>query len=545
MEQGNQQRLDLQATKQACVDSFAVYARLMQEDGWFDPTHEYLCNWTQKHIEKLEEQLAATGTCNGRLLYVMPRGSLKSTIVTKHLTTWLTIRWFYKHNDSSLRSLIAGNTFTNAKKKLRGLRGVFDDVDLFKVLFPEMLPSKKNQWSDEGACINRKGSFDEATFECAGTNTKITGRHYNVILEDDTTAPDVDEMKEEYTIPSAETIAKAIGFHKASMPLQVPKGLRLSIIVSTRWAMSDLVSHVQQEEDYNYFDMPATKNGEIDGEPVFSFYDYETMNVIRKRIGDYMFSCLYLNKPIDDTLRVFRSCDMDWVSKGQVPNTGEISIAVDPAISEKDDACQSAITVNLHHENERKERHEYWLEDYAGRVTPFKLAEKILKLADKYDTEDTPVTSIIVETVAYQEALKYILINMMNLRKKRGVKTYNIVKAKRGNKAVRIEGMQPAFQQGRIHFVRGAMSDETESQLLQWPNGTLVDIIDSWSMHRKVWQSERFGLPDEPEQEDPVETFESVYAEILAMKEGDKTGLMHNIPTGIGQGLTPSGQFYY
>ena len=149
---------------------------------------------------------------------------------------------------------------------------------------------------------------------------------------------------------------------------------------------------------------------------------------------------------------------------------------------------------------------------------------------------------------AYQAALKYILINMMNDRRDKGEKTYQIVKAKRGNKAVRIEGMQPQFQQRRIHFVRGALSDQTESQLLQWPAGKLVDIIDAWSMHRKVWRSDLYEVPTTPEA-GYVEDFETIYKEHKKQKEMDRNhssqGLGTTVAAGMGMGLTASGKIYY
>lgn len=540
------QKVTPRQARDACVESFDTYCRLMQDDGYYDPTHSKMALWTQAHIERLEKQVVIRGTCDGKLAYVMPRGSLKSTIITKHLNTWLTLRQFYKFGYDGYRTLLAGNTHTNSKKKLQGIRGMFDQVDLFKALFPEVLPKRGrdgSKWSDEAACINRKSAFDESTFEVGSLNTKLTGRHYNCICEDDTTAPDADEMSTDMTRPSTETIEKAIGFHQASMPLFVPKGFRISIVVSTRWAMYDLIQRVQDEEDYYVFDVPAA----IDGKPVFTcFYDEQTLATIEKRIGSYMFSCLYLNKPIDDSLRVFKSTDMDWVDRSDVPAKGGITISVDPAISEKDEACESAITVNQH-VLKGKLRHEYWHEDLHGHFLPFDLADKILKLADKYDTASTPVVAIIVEQEAYQAALKYIIVNMLNERRDKGEKVYHIVKAKRGNKAVRIEGMQPQFQQRRIHFVRGALSDQTESQLLQWPAGKLVDIIDAWSMHRKVWRSDMYEEPvDEPQSY--VEDFETVYAEQKARKAaqraGSSQGLSCTMPA-MGLGLTSDGKVYY
>lgn len=541
MSQAMPANVTVEQCRNACVESYATYSRLMQDDGYFDDTHEKLCIWTQAHIERLERQVAVRGTCTGKLAYVMPRGSLKSTIVTKRLNEWLVIRRYYKFNDDTTRCLLAGNTHTNSKKKLAGIRGTFDSVDLFKALFSKLLPTKKNKWSDEAASINRKSAFDEETFEVGSLKTKLTGRHYNIITEDDTTAPDADEMEEDVTRPSTETIQKAIGFHQASMPLFVPKGFRLSIVVSTRWAMIDLISKIQ-DEDYHVFDVPA----EIDGEPVFQcFYDKETLAIIKQRVGDYMYSCLYLNKPLDDSLRIFKSTDMFWVDKADVPNTGWFTIACDPAISETDDACETAITVRQTVFKGDK-RYQYWHEDVHGYFTPKQTTEMMVKLADKYHTSAVPVRGLIIETVAYQDALRFDLVDIMNNREADGLRTYHIYKAKRGNKKVRIEAMQPAFQANRIYFVRGAISDQTESQLLQWPMGRLVDVIDSWSMHHKIHIAERPPLPEEPQT--PESEFEQAYNEVTQRKldaEFDaQVGLGCQIVE-VGCGLTPTGEIYY
>lgn len=539
-------QVSVEQIRQACVDSYATYCQVFQDDGYFDDTHRKLCDWAQWHIQKWEKQVEIKGTCTGKLAFVMPRGSLKSTIVTKHMSVWLTLRRYYKFEDDTLRTLIAGNTHTNSKKKLQGIRGMFDMVNMFKAVFPDVLPKKGrdgNKWSDEAACINRESSFDESTFEIGSLNTKLTGRHYNVILEDDTTAPDADEMEDGMTRPSTETIEKAIGFHQASMPLFVPKGFRLSVVVSTRWAMLDLISNVIDNEHYNVFDVPA----EIDGVPVFDcFYDKETLAIIKERVGEYMYSCLYLNKPIDDTLRVFKSTDMRWVDRKNVPRSGAFTISCDPAISEKDEACETAITVNQHVLRHGRERHQFWWEDMHGHFLPKATAEKIVALADKYHTEEVPVKALIVETIAYQEALRYELINIMSERREKGLHTYPIVKAKRGNKEVRIESMQPAFERHRIHFVKGALSDQTESQLLQYPMGKLVDVIDSWSMHNKVWRSDLYKEPVHKPQYNEETTFEEAVAEIKAQKEANRAAAgvgLASITADIGEGLGQT--FYY
>ena len=72
--------------------------------------------------------------------------------------------------------------------------------------------------------------------------------------------------------------------------------------------------------------------------------------------------------------------------------------------------------------------------------------------------------------------------------------------------------------------MRGALSDQTESQLLQYPMGKLVDVIDSWSMHYRVWRSEVYARPEQAPAP-YVEDFETVYAEIKERKREERCGV--------------------
>jgi hypothetical protein len=472
----------------AMIDSYALFCAYMQDDGYFDPVHQELCEWTQYHIEAFEKEVEETGTCLGELAYIMPRGSLKSTIVTKYLSAWITIRRYYKFKDHSVRTLIAGNTFANASAKMMGdVGGLFKTHQLFKLIFPEILPlpgKDGNIWRQSGIEINRDSSYPETTFECGGTNTKLIGRHYNVIIEDDTTAPDISDFEDGMTMPSKETIEQAIGFHQSTTSLFVPKDFRLSVVVSTRWAAEDLMNTILTTENYKYFNKPAVDEF---GEPNFKmFYDTAGLEKIRNKIGSYMYSMLYLNKPLDNSERVFNPDNFQWCLPDEVPSRGYRSITVDPAISEKESACESSITVSQHVRH-GFQNHQYWWEDVNCKLLPFQLANKILDVAVQYDSKEVPLKAIIIETVAYQAALKYVLMNEME---KRGLKftigEYN----SRQNKEIRIQSMQPMFEQKRIHFVKGKLTPQTESQLTQFPYGKLVDTIDSWSMHDKFFRKD-------------------------------------------------------
>jgi hypothetical protein len=89
----------------------------MQDDGWMDTSHVKLCNWIQ---ERWDNYCKTNEDKDLKLCVVMPRGALKSTIVTKYFPIWLTL------HDANSRFLVSTNTISNAMKKIEDIRGVYD-----------------------------------------------------------------------------------------------------------------------------------------------------------------------------------------------------------------------------------------------------------------------------------------------------------------------------------------------------------------------------------------------------------------------------------
>ena len=92
--------------------------------------------------------------------------------------------------------------------------------------------------------------------------------------------------------------------------------------------------------------------------------------------------------------------------------------------------------------------------------------------------------------------------------------------------------------------MKTVLGSQTQSQLLQWPTGKLVDVIDSWSMHRKVWRSESWdAAPQEDKQY--VEDFETILDEVKGRSKNSSKGLVEMNAPNVGQGLTPDGNIYF
>ncbi len=455
--------------------SYSAFCKLIQDDGWFDKTHERLCDAIQEKLESSgflkelrepNEEKPMLNTC--KIAVVMPRGSLKSTMVTRNLSLWLTIQ------DPNIRILIGSNSSPNATKKIEDIRGIVDSNELFRALFPEVLPTTDQRWTNQAAELRRTKTFPEATYEAAGVKTRVTGRHFNVIIEDDTLAPDESDSGVEMALPSIEDTEKAIGWHKLGLPLLVPRGLRLRVIVTTRWSDYDLIDYIQKHEpDYLIIDIPAL----VDGKPQFeAFYSQEQLDEFARDLGPYLFSCLYLNSPIPAGERVFDPKWFQYCRTDQIHPDAYYAVSIDPAVSDKDDACDTAIIGCWHH------NHFIWVADVLhGKFSP---QETIMKALDLLLSNEEKARCLIVETVAYQKALTYFIRDEMQRRRM----YVPIVKMEsRTAKEVRIRGLQPLFANGQIIFFKG-LAKALETQLVQFPHGKLVDVIDALAMHLKLYR---------------------------------------------------------
>ena len=183
---------------------------------------------------------------NTRIKIVLTRGWFKTTLCSQAYPIWRAI------DNPAVRVLLVQNTFTNALSKLRTIGDIFKGNQLFRLLFPEILPTKGCTWKSESMCVNRPKPYNESTFEAAGANTQVVSRHYNVIIEDDTVAPDLDQMTADVVMPSQDDISKAIGWHKLMVPLfDHPKNDQ-NLVVGTRWYQEDLLSYIDEHEGDSY-----------------------------------------------------------------------------------------------------------------------------------------------------------------------------------------------------------------------------------------------------------------------------------------------------
>ena len=412
-----------------------------------------------------------------RLAILMPRGWFKTTLVSIAYPIWRAVR------DPNVRILIAQNTATNARSKGAELGEVILQSSFLRILYPEIIPTPRERWNVDGRCVPRDKAFAEATFEFVGRGTQVTSRHYNVIIEDDTVAPEKEDMGEDNVLPSQVDVSQAIGWHKLVPPLLDQVDKDQNIVVGTRWFEMDLLQWVMTEEkDFIVF-MWAAREDErgrpsIQGEPVWKErFSEEVLRNLENSMGPYLFSCLYLNTPIRSDEMTFRP---EWIRYYDVePPTLMTFTTVDLAGDPMDSKGVVDENVVITCGKDMSEGRVYVLDYDAGRYSPSKVIDLIFSHVRKWH----PV-AVGIESVAYQRSLiHWIRQRQVNENLYFSIQALTNVKQ---SKEIRIRGLQPLVQNGMLLFRRGM--ERVISQLLVFPLGRHDDIIDALSMQLQLWR---------------------------------------------------------
>ena len=427
----------------------------MRNDWLTKEVHLPLCNFLEKDYPN-------------KKLIELPRGFLKTTISSEYYPIWLAI------NNPSIRILIVQNTFDNAAKRVHNIRAIFEKHELFRALYPEIIPnfnSKSVRWSDECAECNRPDAFPEGTFEAAGIQTKVVARHYDVIIEDDLVTADVSDFSEEEIAPNMEDVAKAIGWHRMATNLSINYKTFKRIQIGTRWFTEDMINYVKTKEPgYAHYFMTVIDDK---GKPIYpKRFDEEVLEAKKQEMGTYMYATQMLLNPLPLSKMIFKPF---WNRYYDIaPETNDV-LGIDPAIGESKQHCDSAFIVAGGATNGLI----YIKEVIAGHYNLTEQIKLVFALIRKYK-----IKRLIVETIAYQEALAQAIELERDRVDENGVKVnedvhFSVIRETPGGrdaKDARIKSMIPYFEGGKILMTRDMRG--LEKQLREYPFGKKRDSID-------------------------------------------------------------------
>jgi hypothetical protein len=407
-----------------------------------------------------------------RIVVELPRDWFKSTLVTVAYLMW---RWI---RNPEIRCLLVLNTFTNACGKLLMISDIVKKRTLFRVCYPEVLPDSGCTWKADKLCGRRNGSFHEGTFEAAGSGTQVTSRHYDIIIEDDTVAPEKDNLKGMIMQPTRMQIEKAIGWHRLAGPLLMHPLESQIIVVGTRWMENDLIDWIlKNEPSYYYIRRAAREDKEGNPSPSGDCawpdrFGPVVLKALQDSLGNYMFSTLFLGNPIPESAQIFRKSWIEYYDPADLPKGLVFLTLVDAAggISDGSVAPNLSVvnTVGIDQESGRM----YDVRYDAGMFNP---GEHINKMFEHYRMFSS--LKFLIEVNAYQKTLAW-----WTKQRQRETGEYFLIETVNNlrSKDERIRALQPFFSGGMI-LIRPDMI-ELETELLSYPRGQTDDIIDTLSM---------------------------------------------------------------
>jgi predicted phage terminase large subunit-like protein len=192
----------------------------------------------------------------------------------------------------------------------------------------------------------------------------------------------------------------------------------------------------------------------------------------RKTQGSYIFANQYQNEVIPEDAQNFKK---QWLRYFDVlPEIKTTFSIVDPAISQEATSDFTAVVI-VHVDVDGN-----WYLDVAQRyrITPTNIVEKIFEVHKNFSPN-----IIGVESVAYQKALLYMLDEEM---RRRGtiLNVMGVKPDKDEAKRIRILGLVPRFEWGRI-FVRRGLFD-FEDEYSGFPRAKNDDLLDALAYIEKI-----------------------------------------------------------
>ena len=433
-----------------------------------------------------------------RKLLMWPRGHLKSTFANRNYVCWLLI------NNPNETILIVSATLDNAKKKLKAIQEVFEKNELFRYLFPEVIPAHFNEnWTQTQMTIPRSSTDPESSVECQGCEGELTSRHYSRIIFDDVVGKENSSTREQ--------IEKVINFYTQSLQL-LKKPVGHLLVIGTLWNYADLHNHIL-ENLYNQYDVFVRSVWEnksfIKGEdnkykwiktsnentPIYpELFGMEDIISLREEVvadprqGLSTWMAQYELCIVDDDSAKFKRGDVVYYKKEDLKGVMlGFALLCDPAISEKKGSDETAFNVVA-----VDNKNNYYVIETYGEVGMDEdmIVSKYIELLLKY-----PIDICTMEGISFQRVIGNILkkrCDELNIT----LPFFPLPSAyNSASKEEKILGLSAEYKTGKLKFLENDNSQlYLLDQLWLFPKSKHDDRADSLSQKNhlplypsKVW----------------------------------------------------------
>lgn len=449
------------------------------------------------------------------------------------------VLWMQRAHRQNYRWALISEVIHNAIKLGTKIANHYENNEDFKYYFPEVIPDASCIWKSDS--LHHKRTKDavgagEGTYDFLGIGSALQSRHYDGMIQDD--------IMGKNAMNSPTVLEDTIEYHKllvGAMDADHTSGNRDNdeLVVGNRWSYNDVNSYIRANESYFNFTTHSALGGCCKlhpyGTPIFpEAFSIEKLERWKKRLGTYLFSCQFLNVPINPAEVKFKKRNLRYfefvpettvtttgsnvkgtkdkvrvtihhhVNEGDVipnvmPRTIKRYMIVDPNHSGNEGRCRHAITVTGTIDS--PERRIYLLDVWAEATGIDEFIANIFSMAFTWKLD-----TVWLETIAAQKYLKYHL----DYAKHNGVlqlfqkfenaqaisahaKTITFEELKtpktKNAKQMRIDGLGPIIERNEL-WVKSHGQNEFMEELESYPNGQLRDVLDTLGYGPQVWEFE-------------------------------------------------------
>lgn len=384
---------------------------------------------------------------------IPPRHS-KSSIMTIAFPLWLIF------HDPDMNILIINAEATLSENFGIRLREYVKDYgEIFDVKVSDVKHSSTHLKFEDS-----KGNLYKGSIRLTGSNGSITGQDADILI--------LDDIYKGFADITPTLLDKKIEWFK-TMILQRKEPDTKLMILHTRWATNDLTGYLMENapDKYEFFSYPAIKE---DGTPLWAErYSIEFLNAQLEEMGERLFSCIFQQKPLDETGSFF---NLDKVIFHDEPfdTSNKRMLACrswDLAYSDESKGIQrdSSAGVLMYLVNDN----EYVIADIEHGQYGEYLKQHLLKVAQR----DTSNITILIESGTVGGASKFLYKEYRSY-----LKGYHTQQSEPvGAKVDRATPFRQAILDGKIHvyLTNPQVRGEFIKQLRSFPLGKHDDIVDA------------------------------------------------------------------
>lgn len=401
-----------------------------------------------------------------RIALAAPRGFAKSTVVSLVFALWCAL------TGRSKFIIIISDTYSQSKLFLETIKRELESNPLILYLFGSQITDKWAEGEIElaiGCKIMAKGS-----------GMKMRGLKYQY------SRPDLvilDDLENNELIESKDRRDKLERWFNAEVLPSTSKASKIVYVGTILHEDSLLQKVLHTYKGWQTKLYRAIMNEQSIWPERLTLEELKNIQLEYKDKGqEHLFFSEYMNEPMDDSIKEFKREYFKYFRDDQCPTKLRVITNVDLAISKKDTADPTCIfTIGISSDDNI-----YQLEYRNDRLDLFETVEAIFDHIDKFAPD-----ILVIENVAYQEAMVQLLKKEMKLRNKfvKIIPVHSSV-----DKNQRIRGLLPYYRMGRIHH-RPNSCQSLEDQLLSFPRAKHDDIMDALSLGLPYWQTPALQLP--------------------------------------------------